>query len=187
MYHHLFHNQFRVTSTRYPDWDYSHPGGYFITICIKNKQCVLGKIVDGKMQLSPIGIIVQREWLKTGIIRPNIRLDEYIIMPNHLHGIVFIHYDGFEPNTVETPRRGVSTNNIHHNPQWKPNSVGSIICQFKSICTKQIRQSIDLSFAWQSRFYDHIIRNDDEYNRIRQYIVGNPAKWQYDRENPDRF
>jgi REP element-mobilizing transposase RayT len=135
------------------------------------------------MQLSDIGIIVAREWQKTPQIRPNIQLDEWVVMPNHLHGIIIIN------QLIETLRRNVSTNDNDDNPttnnqpRLKPNSVGSIIGQFKSVCTKQIREMGFTEFRWQNRFHDHIIRDEESLSRIRQYIIHNPAKWQLDRNN----
>ena len=105
-------------------------------------------------------------------------------MPNHIHGIVVIDCESV---VVETPHWGVSTVhkcNPHHKPQWKPNSLGSIICQFKSISTKQIRSIGHIDFAWQSRFYEHIIYNEHELNRVCEYVVNNPIKWELDRNNP---
>jgi len=105
-------------------------------------------------------------------------------MPNHFHGVIIITKNlNDAATTVETPRRGVSTS-----PQpsrLQPNSLGSIINQFKSVCTKRIRAAGHPQFAWQSRFYDHIIRNEKSLMAIRQYIYNNPAKWEFDRENPE--
>ncbi len=102
-------------------------------------------------------------------------------MPNQLLGILSITYTLVETprREVETPRRGVSTK------AWKPNSLGSILNQFKSVCTKRIRLACDPDFAWQSRFYDHIIRDEKSLDRIRAYIRYNPLKWPQDSENPD--
>lgn len=178
----LFQNRYRIKSLRLPCWDYSKQGYYFVTICSKNFQHIFGEIVDGKIRLSKIGEIVEKEWLTTPRIRKNIQLDEWILMPNHLHGIIVINNEIVNP--VETPRRGVSTKrNPRHNPQWKPNSLGAIICQFKSICTKRIRKSGFDFFAWQPRFYDRIIRNENEAIRIREYIHDNPLNWNIDSNN----
>jgi REP element-mobilizing transposase RayT len=126
------------------------------------------------MNLSGIGEIVREEVLHTPEVRPNVRLDEWIIMPNHVHMIIRIA----DSSAVETPRRGVST--------WKPGSLGAIMNQFKSVCTKRILASYpDSGFAWQSRFHDHIIRNEESLRLIREYIRKNPARWQFDEENPE--
>ena len=175
----LFKDKYKIKSTRLKHYDYSSNGAYFVTVCTKDRECILGDIVNEKMKLSKIGEIISYECIKTEQIRQNVVLDEWIIMPNHFHGIVIIDNDRVDCN-VETPRRGVSTTpkrNPHHHPQWKPNSLGSIICQFKSITTKRIRSIGYHNFAWQPRFYEHIIRNEKELNRIREYIIINPLQW----------
>ncbi len=108
------------------------------------------------------------KWQKTQNIRPNVILDEFVVMPNHIHGILIIT----RKISVGTPRRDV--------PTLPSNSLGSIIGQFKSVCTKRIRKMGFGEFAWQGRFYDHIIQNDREFISIRNYIRRNPEKWQDD-------
>jgi len=115
---------------RHPRWDYSHAGYYFVTICTKGMYNFFGKIENGVMQLNGVGKIVAEEWLKTEEIRKSIKLDQWCVMPNHFHTIIVIQH-----NAVETPQRGVPT--VIKN--WKPGSLGAIINQFKSICTKRIR------------------------------------------------
>ena len=168
-----FKNRYRIESARLPSWDYSSPGWYFVTVCTKNKENFFGDVIDGRMCLSEAGRIVAEEWMKTEIIRTNIRLDEWIIMPNHLHGILVIVE---RMTSVETPRRGVSTRS-----KWKPGTLGAIINQFKSISTKRIRRSSTTAFAWQPRFYDHIIRKVESLSRIRTYLQHNPEKWEQDK------
>lgn len=171
----LYNNKYRIESARCSTWDYTSNGYYFVTINTYKHQYFFGNIIAGKMKLSIVGKIVAEEWQKTPQIRHNVQLDEWIVMPNHLHGIIIIN------NPVETFRRNVSTKN---QPILKPNSLGSIIGQFKSVCTKQIRQQGFTNFRWQTRFYDHIIRDKASLQRIRQYIVDNPAKWELDRNYP---
>jgi REP element-mobilizing transposase RayT len=121
-------------------------------------------------------------------------------MPNHIHGIIEIRNNGKNNDfvemsvfAVETPRRGVSTMSDNkpkrggYNPKWKPNSLGSIINQFKSICTKRIWKSGSHTFAWQSRYWDHIIRNENYLNKIREYIISNPKNWERDRNNAENI
>lgn len=177
----LFNNKYRIKSARLKDWDYSWPGYYFVTICTKNRINFFGEVENEKMCLSDIGRIVESEWIITEQIRKNVKIDKFFIMPNHIHGILVID----DANcSVEAPRRGASTTALkpHHRPEWKSDSLGSIINQFKSVCTKKIWK-IDPAFAWQSRFYDHIIRNEESLNNIRQYIINNPKKWWRDRNN----
>jgi putative transposase len=194
-----FKNKYTIKSSRLEGYDYSQAGLYFITICIKDRKELFGKVMDGEMILNDMGKIVMKEWLQTAVLRPNIFLDEWVIMPNHLHGIIEIiqqlsgietplNKEMFVQETAqkkETPQRGVSTGG--YNPRWKSNSLGSTINQFKSACTKKIWKSGVRTFAWQSRFYDHIIRNDDSLNKIRGYIQTNPERWQRDRNNPENI
>lgn len=159
-----------------------------------DREFYFGEINNGEMELSEIGGIVADEWCKTEKIRPNIELDEWIIMPNHLHGIVVITgtitenetmITGNDTTMVETPRRGVSTVPTQPpipaptppHPTLKPNSLGSIIGQFKSVTTNKF------TFAWQPRFHDRIIRDQKSLNQIRKYIIENPLKWERDRNN----
>ena len=191
----LFRDRFRVESTRVPGWDYSAPSFYFVTICTRNRACNLGDIVNGALVPSLAGQIVTEEWLTTPEVRPNVGLDAWIIMPNHLHGIIVINE--LLP-TVETTRRAVlnpeqpdETTEGLESQTRRPSgsslqggSLGAIVGQFKSVCTKRIRREYDSDFAWQTRYYEHIIRDERSLNRIRDYIDANPAKWHEDKENP---
>ena len=173
----LFKTKYRIESNRLNDWDYSTPCWYFVTICTKNFKCWFGEIINGDVILNDNGKIVKEEWLKTKEIRLNVDLDYYVIMPNHFHGILII-------KDVETSRRDVSklkeTGQRPVSTKLQPNSLGSIIGQFKSICTKRINGIGKKSFVWQPRFYDHIIRNESDLRRIRTYIQNNPLKWELD-------
>lgn len=166
-----FRERYRIPATRLQGKNYAETGMYYVTICTKNRVPWFGEIHDENMELSNVGWIIDNEWNQTKIIRPYVTLDKYVIMPDHFHAIIRIN--------VETPRRGVSTNNPHHRPEWKSHSLGSIINQFKSICTKHIRISHP-DFAWQPRYYDHVIRDHDDLERIRWYIKQNPSAWHRD-------
>ncbi len=171
----LFKNRYRIESARLPSWNYGGSGWYFITICTHKRLHFFGQIIDGTVHLSAMGEIVAEEWQKTSQIRPNVILDEWVIMPNHFHGIIGIH----NQPPVETFRRNVSTNE----PKLQPNSLGAIVGQFKSICTKRIRAAGFSEFGWQTRFYDRIIRDESELNRIHRYIRNNPSNWKADRHH----
>jgi len=182
-----FRNKYRIATTRLKGYDYTRNGLYFITICTQKKIPCFGEINDGKMILSETGIIVYKFWMQIQDHFPNINLDEFIIMPDHIHGIIIIKSKSETKseikcdNMVETPNLGVSTGTSIQigksgNPYWKSNSIGSIINQFKRICTIKTK-SIGLDFSWQPRFYDHIIRSDKELNHIRTYIKDNPNNW----------
>ena len=177
----LFKGKYRVESTRLRGWDYASAGWYFVTLCTRNRECVWGEVVNGAVRLSPMGEIVAEEWRKTEQIRANVALDEWVIMPNHVHGIIVIKNNPIvetphvETPHVETPRRGVST--------LKPDSLGSIIGQIKSVCTKRIWAAGFTDFNWQARFYDHIIRSEQSLKAIREYIANNPLNWESDKDN----
>ena len=201
-----FNNRFRISSTRLQSWDYAKSGIYFVTICTKNNEHYFGEIVDGEMQLSEIGEIVKSEWIKSFEMRPdmNLGMDEYVVMPNHFHAIIIVgenRYNKHYRNAVfcnnATPSRDamhcVSTSttakyNItpttpktnKFGPQSK--KMSSVIRGFKIGVTKNARK-LDPSFEWQSRFYDHIIRDSKSLEKIQNYIVNNPLQWKYDKYN----
>lgn len=198
----LFRGKYRIPSARLRGWDYTSAGLCFVTICIKERVPCLAKIVNGAVRLSPIGEIVAEEWQRTARIRANVILDAWVIMPNHLHGIIGItasdtantrqgddgaQRDGNDARwdvMVETSRRGVSTTTAA-SAEWKSNSLGAIIGQFKSVCTKRIWRAGHRDFAWQARFFDRIIRDERALGRIRAYIANNPARWELDHNNPE--
>lgn len=139
-------------------------------------------VQDYEMVYSNIGTIVVQEWIKTPEIRPdmNLALGEFVVMPNHFHGIIFIGNNEYNGRDA---MHGVSTDGIYKNafgPQSK--NVSSIIRGFKSAVTVQAKR-INPDFGWQARFYDHIIRNPKSYDTISQYIIDNPKKWIDDEFN----
>jgi len=179
-----FQNTFRVESTRLKSWDYSNPWWYYVTINSKNHVCCFGDLVKGKMILNELGKIVEKEWLKTSEIRKNVELDYYVIMPNHIHGIIILN-----EHTRRDVARNVSTINKNKFSEIspKPNSLSAIIRSFKSAVTKQAHENGYRSFQWQPRFYDRIIRNEKELYQIRKYVELNTLKWsiENDDENLD--
>ncbi len=198
----LFKNKYRIKSHRMPDWDYSGNGYYFLTLVTQNRECNLGKIVNGKMILSDFGKIVDTEWNKSFEIRDELFLDEYIVMPNHLHAIVII--DNLNINNdlhdlhgthVETHGRASLQSPVKSNQLnlfRKPKSLSSFIAGFKSIVNSKIDDFIDENnldipkynrnnHFFQPNYWEHIIRNENEYNRIAQYIINNPKKWENDK------
>jgi REP element-mobilizing transposase RayT len=178
----LYKNKYRIESTRLKGWDYSNDAAYFITICVYNMINYFGKVIENKVNLSNIGEIVNKEWLKTEVIRKNIVLDEYVIMPNHIHGIIMIFNEKYD-GKVETHRVRLrnSRNNCVKERDARRTSLPNIIKGFKSACTNTIRESGYTNFKWQARFHDHIIRNEKELFYIRQYILNNPIKWTFDK------
>ena len=177
----LFKNKYRIESSRLKGWDYRRTGAYFITICTKNREKIFGNVVMDKVVLNDIGKIVEEEWLKTPKIRNYVELDVFIIMPNHLHGIIFIYNDDLEKKIFEQEIKHLSFQNEYNkNHYLKSKSISSFINQFKSVTTKRIKRLYINDFSWQSRFYDHIIRNENSLSKIRDYILHNPIKWTLD-------
>lgn len=181
-----FQNKYHIPSARAPWWDYAHAGVYFITICTQNRECYFGQVMEKEMILSEMGNTVNSEWLKT--LDMNLSMGEY--MPNHFHAIIVIGKNEYNQpiDTDEVFRKDtlhrVSTTtpaNAAANkfgPQSK--NLASIIRGFKSAVTTLARK-IHAGFAWQSRFHDHIIRDDEEYQRIANYINTNPENWETDK------
>lgn len=185
----LFQKKYRIKSTRLRGWDYSQDSYYFVTICTKNKEEFFGEIHDKEMVLSPIGEIVAEEWERTVEIRKNVKLDFWVVMPNHLHGILIIDNWGenksMHNKNVETHCNASLRESINYQNKFGPqlNNLSSIIRGFKGVTTKRIHMAGFVNFAWQSRFYDHIISGDKEHGNIQDYILTNPANWEKDEEN----
>ncbi|MFO7789765.1 MAG: transposase [Bacteroidales bacterium] len=204
-----FRNKYRSRSHRMPQWDYSNNGKYFITLVTQNSECNLGQINNGEMIFSGFGKIVNDEWLESFEIRNELFLDEYIIMPNHLHAIVVLNKNGIinmdnklHGSDVDTHGRAYlqppnqSIKKIQKQPCIrKPKSISSFIGGFKSAVNTKIDDYIDEKHLkipkynrnnhfFQSNYHDHIIRNNAEYQRIKNYIINNPVKWDNDKFNP---
>jgi REP element-mobilizing transposase RayT len=163
-------------SIRLKEYDYSQSGAYFITICVYNRECLFGEIVNGEVRLNEWGTIVEKELLKTPALRSNVLLDEYVVMPNHLHGIIVI-MDHCRGVLQYAPTRRLRS---------PSQTIGAIVRGFKSATTKRINEmrAAPGMPVWQRNYYEHIIRNENELNEIREYIVGNPIKWAEDENNP---
>ena len=159
-----FRNKYRIDSARASWWDYSTAGAYFITICTKYGTPHFGKIRNNKMHLSPCGVLADEFWRQIPDHSKFAAIGCHVVMPNHVHGILHV-LEGSPPS----PRReGDAMSEI--SPQ--ANSVSAIIRSYKSAVTRQAHR-LGLDFAWQPRFYDHIIRDDGEYERIAMYIANN--------------
>lgn len=178
---------------RLQTWDYTENGYYFVTICTKNRRFYFGKISNAKIILSKVGKIVREEWLKTPVIRKNTALDKWVIMPNHVHGIIVIKRDytkavGKGRRSIRTEHRSVPTiPTTNKFGQVQPDSLSTIIGSFKSIVARRCHQAGYNDFAWQSRFYDHIVRDEKDLYNIREYIEYNPLNWDLDRNYPENL
>ena len=162
-------------SIRLQDYDYTRAGAYFITIVTQDRKCMFGEIVDGEMRPNDWGQIVQDEWDNSREIRREIELDVFIVMPNHIHGVVVIA-DGSGRATGRSP--------LQSGPSRQ--SLGAFVGGFKAVVTKRINALSGLPGkpVWQRNYFEHVIRNEDSLNRIRQYILDNPMRWEFDRDNP---
>lgn len=190
-----FKNKFRIETTRLKGWDYCNNGAYFITICTQNWQQFFGEIYNGEMQLSKIGEIADKYWKEIPNHFPSIILDNYVIMPNHVHGVLIISESNrsFNPATVETLHATSKSEPTQENDNFdksknkklsdispKAGSISTIIRSYKSAVTKHARM-INKRFGWQARFHDHIIRNNKSYDKIINYIETNPYYWKDDK------
>jgi len=186
----LFKNKYRIESARLQNWDYGWNGKYFVTIVTKNRECYFGEISNGKMILNDLGEIAEKCWREIPEHFPFVILDEFIVMPNHVHGIIEIKkiYDG--GLTVETQNFASLRMDCKQQYKFPPQNkfapqsqnLGSIIRGFKIGVTKYANEN-NFNFGWQPRFYDHIIRDENDLNRIRNYIYNNPRNWGKDKFN----
>lgn len=151
-------------SIRLKGYDYRDGGMYFVTICTRNMECVFGDIRNGIMGLNDIGCVVADCWQQIPTHFPSIELDSWIIMPNHIHGLIYIE-DHF-----------IRTNDACTGDACVAPTLGTIIGSFKSAASKRIHH-INPDFAWLRNYYEHISRSPDETARIRRYILNNPARW----------
>lgn len=180
-----FKNKYRISSARLQTWDYANNGAYFITICTQNRHHFFGHIQNQEIQLSEIGKFAEQYWYEIPNHFPMVELGNFVVMPNHVHGILIIDKMNDEP-FVETRQCLVSTiktNTIIGSSRFQnqgKNTISSIVGSYKSIVTKMSRQ-INPNFGWQSRFHDHIIRNSKSFENIQNYIEQNPLKWDDDR------
>ena len=157
-------------SIRVPGFDYAQPGAYFVTICTRDRLPLFGRIIRGAMRLSRMGWIVSDEWMRTPAVRPYVRSDAFVVMPDHVHGIIVIADD-----------RGVARCRTAPIAASGPasGSVGAIVGQFKSVATKRINAVRETpgALVWQRGYYECVVRDRAMLNRIRRYIADNPARW----------
>jgi putative transposase len=174
-----FRNKYRSATTRLHGYDYGRMGVYFVTICTRKKISYFGDIIDNKMMLSDLGIMVKEYWIEIPTHFPIVSIDEFVIMPDHIHGIIMIKplmNGNSDDLQMDMLKLGVSTGAKSRNPFWNSNSLGLIINQFKRICTIKSKE-LGLDLVWQLRFYDHIIRSKIELENTRQYIWDNVNNW----------
>jgi REP element-mobilizing transposase RayT len=161
-------------SVRLKRYDYTQAGAYFITMVTYQRELLFGEIMDGEMRLSPMGQIAEEHWCAIPEHFPQVVLGTYVIMPNHVHGIIIIQPVGATQwvaptTTANGPKRG---------------SIGAIIGAYKMSVTRRIQKELNETAIWQRNYYEHVIRNDEDHNRIHLYIEANIDNWAMDDENP---
>ncbi|GKT06731.1 transposase [Desulforhabdus sp. TSK] len=186
-------------SIRLQGYDYSQAGAYFVTICTQNRECLFGEIVDGEMRLNAAGVMVQTVWDEIPVHYSGIDIDEFVVMPNHIHGIIAIvgaapcgrpfrgqAHDGQARNAP--PQGGQARGGQARGPAPTRLSLSDVVHRFKTMTTKLyvdgVKQSGWPPFPgrlWQRNYWEHIVRNQSEMDRIREYILNNPAQWELDK------
>jgi len=191
-------------TTRLQNYDYTQAGAYFVTICTYQRVCLFGDIQDGMVQLSDVGNIVAEEWLQTAILRPNVGIDAFVVMPNHFHGILVIVDAGMDHQDItnqgmahsgigqDAVQPGMVQGMIHHAPTETvakrqfaapiAGSLSTIVAAFKAAVTRRVHRlpHMDKILLWQRNFYEHIIRNEADLQRLQAYIEINPSRWNED-------
>jgi putative transposase len=180
-------------SLRLPEYDYTDPGGYFITIMAKDRQHLFGEIVHGEMHLNDFGEIAKKEWFRTAELRPMVELfeEEFVVMPDHIHGIIWIRdpvveFVGAERRSAlielseRVEQRSTPTGKTSKSPE--PGSLGVIVRAYKSAVAYQINRIRNTRGfpIWQRNYYEHVIRDENDLDAICAYVVGNPSLWKMD-------
>jgi len=168
-------------SIRLAGYNYKQSGAYFVTIVTQNRNCLLGDITAGEIVLNDTGQIAQASWNGLSSRFPVVSLDYFVVMPNHIHGIIMVGAPFIAANS--TPHNNVAI--FREGAMNRAPTLGEIIRAYKAASARVIRQTVKPDFAWQRNYYEHIIRGEESLNRIRQYILENPLRWSIDRENPE--
>ncbi len=197
-----FKNKYRIPSARLQSWDYGNNGSYFITICTKNREHFFGEILNEEMHLNEIGKMADKYWKEIPIHFPFIELGNYVVMPNHVHGILIIDKNRIDQtscrdkacdrnkaivsrdkaslvSTTTTHESNKTNGQMRYQNQGKK-TISSVTGSFKSVVTKNAHL-INSDFAWQPRFHDHLIRDAESFERIQIYIKNNPKNWKEDK------
>ncbi|GBD27454.1 hypothetical protein HRbin30_02801 [bacterium HR30] len=180
-------------SIRLKGYDYSQDGAYFVTIVTQDRACLFGQVVDGEMRLNELGTIVWATWHDLPRHYPNVDLDAFVVMPNHVHGIIVLTPvgAGFKPAPTNAAGfKPAPTNATGFKPAptaGRVHGLTEMVRAFKTFSARRIneRRGTPGVRVWQRNYYEHIIRNDESLNRIREYIANNLLQWALDRENPD--
>ena len=171
-------------SIRLPTYDYTQPGAYFVTICTQHRECILGDVVQSQVILNAPGRMVESVWRQLARHHPSAEVDAFVVMPSHVHGIIILVGEGPRawPDDGGQPQGVAPTI-----------SLPDVVHRFKSLTTSKYRWGVHndgwrpfTQRLWQRNYYEHIIRDEEELDRIRRYIIDNPARWDQDPENPVR-
>lgn len=181
-------------SIRLTGHDYAQAGPYFVTICTQDRTCWFGEVADGIMHLNEAGRVAAAIWSDLPARFPGVATDAYVVMPNHIHGIIRIDVDAAEEGasnrapTNDGPNpagaQSIAPDIAPHDIPTHAPTLGAVVRAFKAVSARTIRQTIAPRFAWQRNYYEHIIRDEESLNCVCQYIAENPARWPFDRENP---
>jgi putative transposase len=177
-------DRYHRRSLRLQGYDYSQPGAYFVTICTHGQECIFGDVTDDRVELSPYGEMVWQTWRGLPERFERIELDQFVVMPNHVHGIIVI-----TPVVGADGVGAIRVGAIHELPlqtERRGMLLPKVIGYFKMNAAKAINglRGTPGTPVWQRNYYDHIVRNETELHAIQQYILDNPMNWQLDRENP---
>jgi putative transposase len=180
-------------SVRLKGYDYAQPGAYFVTVCTHGRVCIFGDVVNGEMIVTECGQRVTEEWLYTGLLRPDVVLDTFVVMPNHLHAIVIIMERDHCRGVLHTPCV-LHTPTVDGGPDCGVNSpsrtIGAIVRGFKAATVRDInrlRGAPPGTPVWQRNYYEHVVRGAAGLDRIRAYIADNPTRWLEDENHPARI
>ena len=179
-----FRDRYRIESARLRGWDYSSGAWYFLTVCTLGARPLLGSVEGPVVKLTAVGETAKRFWQDIPVHVPSARIDEFKIMPNHLHGIIEV---GRATGGSHAPmgRRPSGERMADISPE--KGSLSVAVRSFKSAVTRWCRGIGDDDFAWQSGFYEHIIRNDESLSEIRRYILENPLRWDLEKNDPENL
>jgi len=177
-----FKSKYRIESARLRSWDYASSGWYYVTVCTKQLKPYFGKIDHAVSIMSNLGQAAYQYWSDIPQHHNNTEIDEFVVMPNHIHGIIVIAETlDIDTSHVETLHATSLPSSSRSSISPRKGSLGVIIRSLKSAVTRWARMNGYPNYAWQPRFFDHIIRNEDALSRIRIYIQNNPQKWEIDK------
>lgn len=167
---------------RLPEYDYAEVGAYFVTICTDDRRAVFGQVIDNTVKLNTYGQIARDEWLKTAELRSNVELDTFVVMPNHLHAILFIIEPPQESDRALPSADTTSNAQVAKAGKPLPDTLGAIVGSYKSSVSREINRlrAADSAPVWQRNYFEKIIRDERMLNAIRDYITANPANWAKD-------